>query len=351
VIAGSDPAAAAGVTQILAQTGEVLLGMHIDLVRSRRLTAKIVRAYAAGDAAAVSRLQRQRATIDDRFNPAKALAATVRYLELAQHRLGRSDLAAVSYHMGIGNLAQVLDDYDGGRGVPYAQLYFDSAPYRHPAAYTLLSGFGDQSSLYYWRVLGAAQIMRLYRTNRSELARLNALQTMSASSADVLHPPDQTRAFGDPDALARAYVGHRVVPLPSNASSLGLAYDPSMGALAHRLGKTPALYRGLAPAALALLLELGNRVRALSAGTAPLIVTSAVTDGRYQQLLGFSDPPAAAGYSFTLARRYVRPAQAAALQSLLDRLQALNLVAWVRFPTTIEVTVAYDAAQVIATGV
>jgi hypothetical protein len=124
-----------------------------------------------------------------------------------------------------------------------------------------------------------------------------------------------------------------------------------MGALAHRLGKTPALYRGLAPAALALLLELGNRVRALSAGTAPLIVTSAVTDGRYQQLLGFSDPPAAAGYSFTLARRYVRPAQAAALQSLLDRLQALNLVAWVRFPTTIEVTVAYDAAQVIATGV
>jgi hypothetical protein len=351
VIAGSDPAAAAGLTQILAQTGQVLLGMHIDLGRSRRLTAAINRASAAGNRAAVSRLERQRAKIDDRFNPAKALAATIRYLELAQRRFGRSDLAVVSYHMGVGNLAKVLDEYDSGRTVPYAQLYFDSAPDRHPAAYNLLSGFGDQSSLYYWRVLGAAQIMHLYRTDRGELARLSALHAMSASAADVLHPPDQTSVLADPEALARAYASGSVVPLPSNASGLGLAYDPGMGALAHKLGKTPALYRGLAPAALGLLVELAHRVRALSGGAAPLVVTSAVTDGHYQQLLGFSDAPAAAGYSFTLARRYVRHAQAVALQSLLDRLQALNLIAWVRFPATIEVTVASDAAQVIARGV
>ena len=34
VIAGSDPADAAGLTQILAQTGQSLLGMHIDLARA-----------------------------------------------------------------------------------------------------------------------------------------------------------------------------------------------------------------------------------------------------------------------------------------------------------------------------
>ena len=50
--------------------------------------------------------------------------------------------------------------------MPYAQLYFDTAPDHHSAAFNTLSGFGDDSSLYYWRILGAAQIMRLYRTDR-----------------------------------------------------------------------------------------------------------------------------------------------------------------------------------------
>jgi hypothetical protein len=81
-----------------------------------------------------------------------------------------------------------------------------------------------------------------------------------------------------------------------------------------------------------------------------LIVAGAVTDARYQSALGVSDPPAAAGWSFTLLRRYVRPAQADALQSVLDRLQALNVVAWQRFPATIEVTVASDASEVIVHG-
>ena len=63
--------------------------------------------------------------------------------------------------MGIGNLHQVLALYDGGHPVPYVQLYFDTAPDHHGAAYNLLAGFGDDSSLYYWRLLGAEQIMQL----------------------------------------------------------------------------------------------------------------------------------------------------------------------------------------------
>ncbi len=41
VIVGGDPANASGLTQILASTGQSLLGMHINLARSRQLTAKI----------------------------------------------------------------------------------------------------------------------------------------------------------------------------------------------------------------------------------------------------------------------------------------------------------------------
>ena len=60
-------------------------------------------------------------------------------------------------------------------------------------------------------------------------------------------------------------------------------------------GGAPALYRGLRPPALELLIELAARVRTLSGTAAPLTVTSTVADQRYQQLLGANDPPVAAG--------------------------------------------------------
>src|SRR3954449_8733054 len=82
---------AAGLTQILAQTATSLLGMHVDLRKARK----------ARSARALRRA-------DDRFDPAKALAGTVRYLQLARERFGRTDLAIVAYHMGIGNLQRAL---------------------------------------------------------------------------------------------------------------------------------------------------------------------------------------------------------------------------------------------------
>jgi hypothetical protein len=356
-LAGADPSAAAGLTQILAETGQSLLGMHVDLARSRKLTQAIDRAAALGQAGLVGHYQRERAKIDDRFDPRKALAATVRYLQIARQRFGLDDLAVVSYHMGIGNLGNVLTAYDGGAPVPYAQLYFDTAPDRHADAFKLMQGFGDDSSLYYWRVLGARDIMALYRSNRAALARLAGLQTARNSSEEVLHPPDRTPSFSDPDALRAAYAKRAIVPLPANATALNLAYDPGIGALAPQLGAPASLYRGLQPNALDLLVELAARVRALSGATGALTVTSTVRDNQYQRLLGSSDVEATHGYSLhttgyalDIARRYASAAQAAAFQAVLDRLQALNLIAWVREPAAIHVVVAGDASRVIVGG-
>jgi hypothetical protein len=351
VIAGDDPAAAAGLTQIVAQTGRALLGMHIDLSSSRRLTRAIERAQALGQVGRAARLEAARARADDRFDPARALAAAVRYLQLARAHFGREDLAVESYHMGIGNLQSVLDAYDGGRPVPYVQLYFDTAPDHHAGAYALLSSFGDDSWTYWWRVLAAVEIMRLYRFDRPALERLVALQTDAASAAEVLHPPDRTAAFADPGAVAKAYADRTLVPLPRNAAALGLSYSPAFVTLARRLGSPAALYRGLRRPALDLLVELAARVRTLAGGAQPLIVTGAVVDERDQRRLGIDDPPAAAGWSFELARSYVSRRQRAALQAMLDRLQSLNLIAWERYPGEIEVTVASDADRVIAHGV
>ncbi len=348
VVAGADPSAAAGLTQILAETGQSLLGMHVDLAQSRRLLRAIGN---ASSPAGLNRLLGRLKQADDRFDPAKALAATVRYLRLAQQRFaGRADLAVVSYHMGIGNLQHVLAEYDGGQAVPYAQLYFDTAPDHHSSAFSLLAGFGDQSSLYFWRVLGAVQIMKMYRTDRAALARLASLQTSRGSTAAVLHPPDRTPSFSDPASISAAYASRALVPLPVNGTKLALAYSPSMGASARRLGVPAALYRGLRPAALDLLVELAARVKALSGSRSPLSVTSAVTDARYQRLTGSSDPDSDTGYSFQIARTYATRAQAVAFQAMLDRLQALNLIAWERTLSTINVTAAADASRVIVAG-
>ena len=110
-----------GLTQILAETGQNLLGLHIDVKASERLTPR----HPARPPRRGAR-EAARRRVDERFDPAKAIEATARYLDFAKGKLGRDDLAVVSYHMGVGNLQQALVAY--GKGVvPYAQLYFDSS--------------------------------------------------------------------------------------------------------------------------------------------------------------------------------------------------------------------------------
>lgn len=184
VIAGDDPARASGLTQILAETATSFLGMRVDLAESRRLTARIRAAVRREDESAAERLREQRRAIDARFDPAQALAGTVRYLTTAQERLGRDDLAVVSYHMGIGNLTSVLRAYAGrdrGLSVPelvdedglsWTRIFFDTTPTQRSAAFALLSRLRDDSPTYYWRVLAAKEIMRLYREDPDRLREL-----------------------------------------------------------------------------------------------------------------------------------------------------------------------------------
>ena len=348
-IAGSDPADAAGLTQILAATGQSLLGMHINLASSRRLTRQIDAVASGARGGRLGPLLARRAAIDDRFDPTKELAGTVRYLKIAEQQFGRADLAIESYHMGIGNLHQVLDAYNGGHAVPYAQLYFDSAPTRHADAYRRLSSFGDDSWTYYWRVLAAVSIMKLYRTDRAALSRLSALQFADDAGGAVLHPT--AKPFADPAALAAAYQDHAIVPLPSNAAALGLVIDPAMGTGAKAVGAPRSLYRGLRPEALRFLIELAAQVRRVSGlRAAPLRIQSTVTDERLANQAGISDPPAETGWAFSVERRYVSPAQAVAFQAILDRLQSLNLIAWAREPDVIRITVASDAVSWLRRG-
>jgi hypothetical protein len=336
---------AVGLTQILAETGQNLLGMHVDVAASTRLTKKIAKAERRGRAKRAAALRRARRRVDDRFDPAKALAATGRYLAIARKHFGREDLAFVSYHMGIGNLDSVLHDYGAG-AMPYVQVYFDSTPTRHRRAYQRLAAFGDDSSNYWWKILAAEEIMRLYRHDKIKLVRLAVLHAAKASAEEVLHPLDRTHAFVTPADLKRAWDDHDIVPFPQNEAVTGLRRDARMGELARRVHQPGSLYRGLRPEALAMALYIGAQVRAFS-GQSPLIVTSTVRDGAYQAQLVKRNGEATrnfslhtTGWAFDVERRYRSRRQAHAFQFELDRLRSLNAIAWVREPDAIHITVA-----------
>ena len=298
---------AVGLTQILAQTGRDLLGMRVDEALSARLTRGIRRGRA------VARREARRREVDERYDPAEALAATVRYLEFAEGELGREDLAIVSYHMGVGNLQNALAAFGADEPIAYARLFFDSTPLRHARAWSVLASLGDDSSTYLWRVRAAQEIMRLSREDPGELTALDA------------------RAL---------------------RATAGLRLDADIGELVPLGRRAP--YRALRPEALAVLRVIGTGTREIS-GDAPLTVTSTVRDRRYQRLLlRDGNPEATRGYSlhttgfaFDIARRYRSRAQAQAFQFLLDRLQALDLIAWVREPGAIHVTVGPRAAELL----
>ena len=340
--ASSDLSSAVGLTQILAETGQNLLGLNIDVKQSERLTRGIDRG------SRVARCTRRRMRVDERFDPAKAVEATARYLDFAKSKLGgRTDLAVESYHMGVGNLQQALARYGKG-DVPYAQLYFDSSPVRNVSAWRKLASLGDDSSTYYWRVLAAKEILRLYRTDPKALADVAELQAHKASAEEVLHPEASTPPYADGGAIDDALGDGDLVALPTPAlRAAGIRVDPGMGALAAKIDSKAERYRALRPPALAVLEAIGRGVRRIAREPTALTLTSTVRDRRYQDALAATDIEATqafslhtTGWAFDLARVYSSSAQSHALQFMLDRLAALGLIAWVREPRAIHVTVA-----------
>ena len=356
---------AVGLTQILAETAQNLLGMRVDVAASGRYTRRIARERRRGRADRVARLEAARRRVDQRFDPAAAMTGAARYLLFAERRLGRQDLALAAYHMGVGNLEGVLRLYAGTpgtgqvaslvqkEGLSYAQVYFDSTPTSHPAAYRRLYSFGDESSNYLWKLHAAAEIMRLYRRDPARLVRLAALQTAKNSAEEVLHPAASTPRFANAKALEQAWDDKQIVVFPQRSDVTGLARDGRMGELAERLHVPRGLYRGLRPEALAMAIYIGAQTRALS-GAGPLVVTSTVRDQAYQrQLVGRNREATqhyslhTTGWAFDVSRTYRSRAQALAFQFVLDRLQVLDAIAWVREPSAIHVTVSKDAKALL----
>ena len=338
VLASPDLQSAAGLTQILAQTGTGLLGLKVDVAASSKLTQRVARATSARRRRA---LLARRRRVDERFDPRKALEATTRYLAFAKGKLGRDDLAVESYHMGVGNLQRALGAY-GSTDIPYAQLFFDATPLRHSQAYRILAALGDDSSTYLWRVLAAKDIMKLYRDDPAKLARQAQLQA-GPSAEGALRPRDAVPRFADDAALHSDQLLALDAPLLRGARAR----------LSRALSAQPADRRTLRPGAAALLRYLGAGVAEI-ARTAPLTVTAATRTVKDEQTAGDGGAGVEAapslhttGWAFDVSRTYRSPAQAQAFQFWLDRLTALDVIAWARRPDSIHIAVGPRADDLV----
>jgi soluble lytic murein transglycosylase-like protein len=360
VSAGPTPEAASGLAQIIPSTATELLGMQVDLEASIELTRKIARARTPGK---VDELRAQRAAVDERFDPAKAIEGAATYVEIARERFGADDLAVESYHMGIGNLESVIREYlDAGddarvadlvaaEDLSFAQIYFDSTPSRHGSAYDLLTGFGDESSDYFWKVRASQQILSAWRKDPGALQSLADLANEKATLEEVFHPEQETEVFDDAGAIEAEIREGGLTVLPY-ARSLGWVTDKDLGEFAEELDQEAGLYAALKPEALATLSYLAGIVRNESGSSRPLKVTSAVRDLDYQELLVGSNPEATdeyslhtTGWSFDIRREYESDKQAAAFQYALDRLSALALIDYAVEPGAIHITASGDGAE------
>ena len=352
VSAGPTPEAASGLAQILPSTATDLLGMHVDLPASIALTKRIRKAKSESQA---KHLLAERARVDERFDPAKAIEGAARYLEIANQRFGDQELAVESYHMGIGNLEDVLRAFDPSpsRPLSYAQVYFESSPVHHRSAYELLRNFGDESSEYLWKVLASEQILRRAREDPEGLQRTAHLANSKSTLEEVLHPRDETQVFEDAGDIEDAIREGDLVPLPYRPA-LGWIPSHQMGELAPELDQDPDLYRTLRPEALATLSYLAGIVKEISGADKPLHVNSATRDQDYQDLLIASNPEATqeyslhtTGWTFDIARKYQNDAQANAFQYALDHLRSLGLLDYAVEPAAIHVTVSSAGANLI----
>ena len=195
--------------------------------------------------------------------------------------------------------------------------------------------------------------MRLSREDAGELARLQAAQTAKASAEEVLHPPGSTPRFTSPEVLQAAWDDEQIVAFPTDERVTGLRARPAHGRAGAAARAAARALRGPAPRGARHPLYIGAQVRALS-GQQPLIVTSTVRDDAYQRRLVARNGEATRNYSlhttgwaFDIARRYRSKRHALAFQFVLDRLQVLDAIAWVREPGAIHVTAAPEGEALL----
>ena len=253
--------------------------------------------------------------------------------------------------MGIGNLQGALRAY-GDERTSYAQLYFDSSPPRHAGG---VAAARRRSATTRRPTCGGstrrARSCGSTATTRAELRALDGAADGEELRRGGAAPAGDDAALRDAGGAARRPRTTATLARAARRArrATGLRFDPRMGELAARLDQPRApLSRPAARGAARCALYIGARTReSLGGRGAARSSPRPCATTRYQRALVRAQQRGDAQLLAAHDRLGVRhPAplplarQALAFQFVLDRLPALNLIAWVREPRAIHVTVA-----------
>lgn len=244
-------------------------------------------------------LLRRRMDVDQRYDPAAAIAAQTRHLVELTRSLGGIDWALQGYHGGAGgakkSLALFFADVPaglrqasadggpvmGGGGLSYGEFYRRLHPISTPSAFAYIYGRSDDHRNYWWKVLMAHKALDHYRESPRKLKQeWEALHPGYYGDAHVLgleKIPDLQ--FADNEALRKAYGSGALVRFPAAASRLGIR----TGDLAPLQPSSAALHKGLRPPAMGALVRAAEIFRS-SGGRGGLTVTAMVESSAYRTL-------------------------------------------------------------------
>ena len=320
---------------------------------TRVIGRSLRRARAAGDGALIARLRAQRPRVDERFDPPKALAATARYLAFAEARSAATTSPSSQLPHGHRQPAERAARLRRGRRLLRAavlRLHAAAPRRRLPPARARSATTPRPTS----GACGGARDHAPVSLRPGAAARISGLQTRARTRPRRCCTRATRRPVRDAAQLRAAYAdgahrraAARAARARPRGSTAGWASSPA------RLGQPlAALPRAARARALALLAYLGAGVKRIC-GESPLVVTSTVRDERYQRAAVKSNREATRELLAAHDRLGVRHpaqlpqsrAQALAFEFMLERLQSLDLIAWVREPAAIHVTVSSDARR------
>jgi hypothetical protein len=360
------------------------LGLAVDLAASSELTARIAeqvghqaeaesKAEAALFAPGLIRMRERRRRVDERFDVVASLDATAERLRDGLDAFGREDLAVAAYRIGVPGLWRLLRREAGGgrprpgvvarRELTYPRLYLDGGPARETATDRRLARLGPEVSQFPFTVEAARQILALWSDEPARLYRLASLHGVKPAADDVLWPPGSTPTYASHNALDAGFADGSLVRLPADPARAGFELAPGSERVFDN-----ELHRGLRPEALAALMYIAGAARSLARDDdLTLQLAGAVRPETLKRRLAaagrnvggatwgaaaivlpreYERTPASTGYSFDLARglpaRHTR-----ALDSVLARLQALDVVAVHRGRDADTVTVSPRAREIL----
>ncbi len=330
------PAGPRGILQISEATGK-RIGLHV-VYSTRRRTVKTKTQVRDKHGRMVTRTVKHKETYvvlqrDDRLKPDKAIPAAAAYLAGLEQRYGGRDWAIWAYHCGegcVGDFRAMARNTKGLDDPPasVAQVFFGCNPVwnRDLCAALRAQMERDYSPTYWFRVMRAGQLIRMFRDDAAEFHDLAAEYRYAPSPGQ--RAPDRLSAWLKPQDLIfqssesiRGDESGRLVSAPDDPEYLGF-----------RVGTQPAGdWRAKAlPSTFGTLAYIAFETRRLQAARSPgevfipLLATALVlprTDGDAADTSqGARAVDHASGQVFDLSMAGLPPGELECLQFVLDDL-------------------------------